>query len=107
MTCRGPFVQVVRRALLLDLEVVQQHAAVGHRHRLNTVVRHVDHGLAQALEQALDFAAHLVAQPGGDWTAVRRTRTDIELTFSISSRRMRLCESSHSPQGPRNTVLSY
>ena len=56
--------QVERRALLLDPAVAQQHDAVGQRHRLDLVMGDVDHGLAQLLVQALDLAAHLVAQLG-------------------------------------------
>ena len=61
---RRPLEQVERRALLLDPAVAQQHDAVGQRHRLDLVVGDVDHGLAQLLVQALDLAAHLVAQLG-------------------------------------------
>ena len=48
--------------MLLDPAVAQEHDAVGHRHRLDLVVRDVDHRLAQLLVQPFDLAAHLVAQ---------------------------------------------
>ena len=43
---------------------LQQHDAVGQRHRLDLVVGDVDHRRAELLVQALDLAAHLVAQLG-------------------------------------------
>ena len=61
---RGRSNRSERRSLLLDQAVLQQHDAVGQRHRLDLVVGDVDHGLAELLVQTLDLAAHLVAQLG-------------------------------------------
>jgi hypothetical protein len=62
VTCRRALVQIQRRAGLLDASVPQQDDAIGHRHRLDLVVRDVDHRLAELLMQTLDLAAHLFAQ---------------------------------------------
>ena len=62
--CRRPIIEVERRADLLDHAVAHDNDAVGHRHRLDLVVRHVDRGCLQPLVQLLDFAAHLHAQLG-------------------------------------------
>ncbi len=43
-TCRRVVVQLVRRANLLDHAVAHHDDAVGERHRLDLVVRHVDRG---------------------------------------------------------------
>ena len=55
---RGPLVELLGRAHLLDAPVLQQHHAVGHGHRLGLVVGDVDHGDAEPLLQAADLAAH-------------------------------------------------
>ena len=57
-------VEVVRRADLLDLAAVHHHHAVGKRHRLDLVVRHVDGRGLDLLMHALDLGAHLHAQFG-------------------------------------------
>jgi hypothetical protein len=60
----GPLVQGHRRADLLHARRSQHHDAVGQRHRLDLVVRHVDHGRAQLLVQARDLHPHVGAQRG-------------------------------------------
>ena len=50
--------------MLLDHAVAQQHDAVGKRHRLDLIMRDIDHGRGDLLVEALDLAAHLVAQLG-------------------------------------------
>ena len=57
-------VQLQRRADLLDDAVVHDDDAVGHRHRLDLVVRDVDGGRLQPLVQRLDLGAHRHAQLG-------------------------------------------
>ena len=47
------------RSDLLDASVAQDHYRVGHGHRLDLVVGHVDHSRAQPLMQRDQFAAHL------------------------------------------------
>ena len=59
---RGPRVEVLGRADLLDAPVAQQHHAVGHRHRLGLVVGDVHHRDAEALLQRSDLAAHFAPQ---------------------------------------------
>ncbi len=56
--------QLERRALLLDQPVAHQHDPVGQRHRLDLVVGHVDHRRRDRRMEALDLAAHLVAELG-------------------------------------------
>ena len=60
----GIVVERQRRADLLDAAVAQHDDLVGQRHRLDLVVRHVDHGGAEALVQLGDLDAHLHAQLG-------------------------------------------
>jgi hypothetical protein len=55
-------VELERRADLLDDAVVHHDDAVGHRHRLDLVVRDVDGRRLEALVQRLDLAAHRDAQ---------------------------------------------
>ncbi len=55
-------VELARRALLRDRALVHHDDAVGHRHRLRLVVRHVDDGQREALLQLADLLAHLPAQ---------------------------------------------
>ena len=59
---RRPLEQIERRALLLDHAVAHQHDPVGERHRLDLVVRDVDHRGGDLLMQPLDLDAHLVAE---------------------------------------------
>ena len=61
---RRRVVDLLRRADLLDAAVVQDHDAIGQRHRLDLVVRHVDRRRRDALAQPLDLGAHLHAQLG-------------------------------------------
>ena len=62
---RGRAVVDGLRRVELHLVAALQHAdAVGQGHGLGLVVRHVDDGGAEALVQALDLGAHLVAQLG-------------------------------------------
>ena len=57
-------VELQRRADLLDAPVLQHDDAVGHRHRLDLVVRDVDRRRVQALVERLDLDAHLHPQLG-------------------------------------------
>src|SRR5947209_8576678 len=50
------------RADLLDGPLAHQHDAVGEGHRLDLVMRDIDHRGGDLLMQPLDLAAHLVAQ---------------------------------------------
>ena len=49
---------------MLQPALVHDGDAGGERHRLDLVVRHVDHGLAEPLVEFLDLGAHLDAQLG-------------------------------------------
>ena len=60
----GPVVELERRADLLDAAVVHHHDPVGHRHRLDLVVRHVDGRRLEPLVQRLDLGAHRDAELG-------------------------------------------
>ena len=42
---------------------LHERDAVGHRHRLDLIVRHVQNRRAQLLRQLADLPAHLFAQP--------------------------------------------
>ena len=57
-------VEVERSAGLLDDSVVHHDDLVGHRHRFDLVMCHVDRRGLQALVQFLDLGAHLHAQLG-------------------------------------------
>ena len=57
-------VELERRADLLDAAVAHHDDLVGHRHRLDLVVRDVDRGRLQPLVQFLDLGAHRHAQLG-------------------------------------------
>ena len=61
--CRA-IVKLERRTDLLDAAGLHDDDPIGHRHRLNLVMRDIDHGRAQAPVQRLDFAAHLDPQLG-------------------------------------------
>jgi hypothetical protein len=61
--CRA-VVDGVRRVVLHQPAAAEHGDAVGQGHGLDLIVRDVDDGRAQALVQAFDFAAHLVAQLG-------------------------------------------
>jgi len=54
---RGPRIEHVGCAVLLDVAVAQQNHLVRHGHRLGLVVRHVDHRAADALMQFLQLGA--------------------------------------------------
>ena len=58
------FVDVSRRAALLNDAVVHDHDAVGHHHGLALVMGDIDGGDADALLQIADEEAHVVAQAG-------------------------------------------
>ena len=62
-TFAGSIVDLERRADLLDDPVMHGDDAVGHGHRLDLVVRHVDGRRAELAVQLLDLAAHLLAEP--------------------------------------------
>ena len=51
-------VEVQRQSRLLDHPVAHDDDAVGHRHRLDLVVRHVDGSRLQTLMQRLDLGTH-------------------------------------------------
>ena len=55
-------VEFKRGAHLLHHAVAHDHDSIGHRHRLDLVVRHIDRRSFQALMQFLDFRAHLHTQ---------------------------------------------
>ena len=59
---RRILVEVDRLAILLDAARAHQHDAIGHRHRLDLVVRHVHHRDAELALQRADLDAHLGAQ---------------------------------------------
>ena len=61
---RRPIIEVERRPDLLNDAVAHDDDAIGHRHRLDLVVRHVDRRCLQPLVQLLDLGAHLHAQLG-------------------------------------------
>ena len=54
----------MRRADLLDAAAIHHDDAVGERHRLDLIVRHIDGGGAHLLVHLLDLGAHLHAQLG-------------------------------------------
>ena len=60
----GIVIEADGAALLLDAPLAQHDDLVGERHRLDLVVRHIDHGGAEALMQLGDLDAHLHAQLG-------------------------------------------
>ena len=57
-------VELERRADLLDAAVLPHDDAVGHRHRLDLVVRDIDGRGPEPLVQRLDLGAHRDAQLG-------------------------------------------
>ena len=59
---RRLLVELDRRAVLLDAPAVQQDHAVGHRHRLDLVVRDVHHRDAELALQRADLLPHFRAQ---------------------------------------------
>ena len=61
-TDAGPRVELGRRRVLLDAARSQQHDLVRHAHRLDLVMRDVDHGHAELPLQRADLAPHLLAQ---------------------------------------------
>src|SRR6478735_11798951 len=58
----GRVVQLQRIADLLDDAVAHHNDPVGHRHRFDLIVRHVDRRRLQALVQLLDLGTHLYAK---------------------------------------------
>jgi hypothetical protein len=52
----------LRRTLLLDHAIAQEHDAVGERHRLDLVMGYIDHGCRDVLMEALDLPTHLVSE---------------------------------------------
>ena len=59
---RGTVVYFVRSAELLDLAVVEDGDAVGHRQRLGLIMRDEDDGQAQPAVQLANVELHLLAQ---------------------------------------------
>ena len=59
---RGPLVEILRRAVLLELTEIHDRDPVGHAHRLDLVVRHVHHRLADLVLDALELGAHVRAK---------------------------------------------
>src|SRR2546427_7753316 len=59
-----PSVELGRRRVRLEHAVPHQRDAVRHGERLELIVRHEDRGDPDLLLEALDLAAHLMAQPG-------------------------------------------
>ncbi len=57
-------VHILRRADLLDAAGIHDDDAIGHRHRLDLVVRHVDRRVLELVVQAADLEAHAAAQVG-------------------------------------------
>ena len=57
-------VELQRRAVLLDPALVEDDDAVGQRHRLDLIMRHIDHGGLQPLVQPCDLDAHLGPEAG-------------------------------------------
>ena len=60
----GPVVDLVRRAELVQLAAVHHRDLVGHAHGLDLVVGDVDHRLLQLALDALQLAAHILAESG-------------------------------------------
>ena len=60
----GSIVDLERSAELLDPPLAHDDDAVGHRHRLGLVVRHVDEGRLQPLVQPLELGAHVDPELG-------------------------------------------
>ena len=58
----GSLVQLARRGELLDDAAVHHGDAVGHRHGLLLIVRHVDERGARALLEVLQLELHLLAE---------------------------------------------
>ena len=59
---RRPLVEVVGRAVLLQLAAVHDRDPVGHAHRLDLIVRDVHHRLADLVLDALELGAHVRAE---------------------------------------------
>ena len=59
-----PLVELDRRRVLLDPAAVEQHDAIGHRHRLDLIVRHVHHRDPELPLQRADLRAHVLPQLG-------------------------------------------
>jgi hypothetical protein len=70
----GRVVEIERAAELFELAQPQDRDLVGHGHRLDLVVGDVDHGVAEALVQRADLAAHVDAQLGVEVRQAARRR---------------------------------
>ncbi|MNO93619.1 hypothetical protein D3C76_852220 [compost metagenome] len=57
-------IEIQRRADLLDLAAIEYDHFVGHGHRFDLIVSHVDHRGLQFFVQAQQFQAHLHPQGG-------------------------------------------
>src|SRR5262249_33627618 len=60
----GTVVDLKRSADVLNSALAHDHDAIGHRHRLGLVVRHINEGGLQPLVQALELGAHVDPQLG-------------------------------------------
>ena len=54
-------IELVRRPNLLDQAAVHDHHAIGKRHRLDLIMRDVEHGHPEAALQCANLAPHLDA----------------------------------------------
>ena len=59
-----PFIEIERRAILLDLAGIEHDNLVRHGHRLDLVVSDIDCGGAELLLQPRDLEPHLHAKGG-------------------------------------------
>ena len=72
-TVGWPLMEIERRALLHDPALVQDDDAVRQRHRLDLIMRHVDHGRPRAAgEDARSRPASARGDRRRDWRAARR-----------------------------------
>jgi len=58
----GLLVQRRRRRILLDVAVAHQHHLIRHRHRLDLIMRDIQHGHAEAALQCANLTPHLDPQ---------------------------------------------
>ena len=107
------FVQLDRRAVLLDAPAVQQDHPIGHRHRLDLIVRHVDHRDAELALQCADLLAHFGAQLRVEvrqrlvHQAHRRLVDDRAAqrhALLLSARQLRRLARRAAPSGPSNSA---
>src|SRR5579859_5387103 len=61
---RGPVIDLLRRADLLDASLVHDRDLIRHRHRLELIVRHVDRGRTDAIVEIAKLIAHQVTELG-------------------------------------------